>query len=95
MKKILIIGLLASTLLNTAIAQKQDNQFQLKGKLTGQSSGLLYLYYSDPENKRIKDSCEIVNGRFSFKGNIKEPSMAYLQLKEEKRNELNSTSVFN
>jgi thiol-disulfide isomerase/thioredoxin len=94
MKKIFIAGLLVSGLLNTAIAQKQSNQFQLKGKLAGQSSGLLYLYYSDAENKRIKDSCEIVNGSFSFKGNINEPTMAYLQLKEEKRNELNGVNVF-
>lgn len=94
MKKILIIGLQLSVLLNTTNAQKQNSRFQLKGKLTGQSNGLLYLYYSDAENKRVKDSCEIVNGGFSFNGNINEPTMAYLQLKEEKRNELNSTNVF-
>ena len=94
MKKKLLVGLLAFVLLNTSNAQKQNSRFQLKGNLSGQSSGWLYLYYSDSENKRIKDSCEIVNGSFSLNGNINEPTMAYLQLKEEKRNELNGVNVF-
>ena len=94
MKKIIAAGLLAFLSAYTINAQDQNKPFQLKGKLLGQSAGIIYLGYSDAENKRVKDSCEIVNGGFSFKGSIKEPTMAYLQLKEEKRNEGNSTNVF-
>lgn len=93
MKSVIAIGLLTFLSVNTINAQDQK-QFQLKGRLSGQPAGILYLNYSDAENKRIKDSCTIVNGGFFFKGNIKEPTMAYLQLKEEKRNELNSVNVF-
>lgn len=94
MKRIIAIGILAFLSANTINAQDQNNQFQIKGRLSGQSTGILYLSYSNADNKRVRDSCEIVNNAFSFKGNIKEPTMAYLQLKEEKRNELNSTNVF-
>ncbi len=93
MKKI-VFGVLAIGILNISWAQKLKNEFVLKGKLTGQNDGLIYLYYSDNENKRVKDSSILVNGNFSFKGKISEPTMAYLQLKEEKRNELNSGSIF-
>src|SRR6185436_14357952 len=52
------------------------------------------LYYSNTENKRIKDSCAIVNDEFFFKGNIDKPTVGYLQLKEVTRNESNSTNFF-
>src|SRR5258706_10011602 len=95
MKKTLMTLLVTVGLFTAAThAQKNNNQFVLKGKVAGQNDGLLYLYYNDNNNKRIKDSCVLQNGIFSFKGNISEPTMAYLQLKEEKRNELNSGSIF-
>jgi len=94
MKKIIVFILITIGILNTSLSQKLNNEFVLTGKLTGQNDGLIYLFYSDKENKRVKDSSVLVNGNFSFRGNISEPTMAYLQLKEEKRNELNSGSIF-
>src|SRR5258705_6034029 len=94
MKKIIVIIVMATGILNTAWSQKSTNEFVVKGKLIGQKDGLMYLYYSDDENRRIKDSSAVKNSSFSFKGKIKEPTMAYLQLKEEKRNENNSASFF-
>jgi len=94
MKKIVVFILITIGILNTSLSQKLNNEFVLTGKLTGQNDGLIYLFYSDKENKRVKDSSVLVNGNFSFRGKISEPTMAYLQLKEEKRNELNSGSIF-
>jgi len=94
MKKIVFGIWVTVGILNTSWSQKLKNEFALTGKLTGQNDGLVYLYYSDNENKRVKDSSVLVNGNFSFRGKISEPTMAYLQLKEEKRNELNSGSIF-
>lgn len=68
--------------------------FTLNGKIEGQRTGMVYLYYPGMDDKRMKDSVLIVNGKFSFRGNINGPSMAYLQLKEDKRNEKNSLQFF-
>ena len=94
MKKIVAVTLLATMLVKIGYAQKLNNQFVLKGKLKGLTSGLLYLYYANNEDARIKDSSQLLNGNFSFKGNISHPTIAYLQLKENKRNESNSTNFF-
>ncbi len=94
MKNIIVFIVMATGILNTAWSQKSTNEFVVKGKLIGQNDGLMYLYYSNDQNKRIKDSSAFKNGSFYFKGKIKEPTMVYLQLKEEKRNENNSASFF-
>src|ERR1051325_8447725 len=94
MKKIIAVTLIATMLLKITDAQKEKNQFVLKGKLKGITNGLLYLSYINSENSRIKDSCQLVNGNFSFNGNISHPTISYLQLKEMKGNESNSTIFF-
>jgi thiol-disulfide isomerase/thioredoxin len=91
MKKILLFFFIVTSSFKIVVAQKQ---FVLNGTLKGKNTGLMYLYYSDNENKRVRDSAEIVDGSFSFKGKINEPSMAYLALKEETRTENNSVSFF-
>lgn len=94
MKKIILIILLFPVFFNSAIAQKTNYHFALNGKLKNQDTGLMLLYYSGKDNKRVEDSAVITDGKFSFKGNISGPTMAYLLLKEEKRNENNSVSFF-
>jgi thiol-disulfide isomerase/thioredoxin len=74
--------------------QKTGNQFVLNGKLKGENTGIMYLYYSNSNHAREKDSAAITNGKFSFRGKIDQPTMAYLVLKEETRNQYNSTSFF-
>ncbi|HEY5406889.1 MAG TPA: TlpA disulfide reductase family protein [Ginsengibacter sp.] len=60
-------------------AQKtQVNQFILKGKILNAKSPVIYLMYDIKEN-RIKDSCELKEGNFYFKGNINEPTWAILR----------------
>ena len=77
-----------------AISQKAKNEFILKGTVKGQPQGWMYLYYDGADGKRIKDSAVISKGDFVFRGNIVDPTMGYLQLKEEKRDEAHATSFF-
>lgn len=92
MKKYILLILL-SAFHTQAIAQK-NNQFVLHGNIKGAANGLVMLYYSNQENKRVQDSAKITGGKFLFKGNIYGPVMAYISLKEERRNEANSVGIF-
>jgi thiol-disulfide isomerase/thioredoxin len=94
MKHTIVILLLFAASFNFAWAQKMNNRFILNGTVTGKDNGMMYLYYTNTDNKRAMDSAVIANGMFSFKGNISEPAMAYLQLKEEKRSQNNAASFF-
>ena len=76
------------------ISKAQTNEFRLEGNLAGKEYGLLYLYYSDIHNERVRDSSRLENGQFRFTGQINGPTMAYLMLKEEKSNQQNSTNFF-
>lgn len=91
-----ILSILFFTTLAAGAQQKTANQFFLNGRLKGENSGMMYLYYSNSQNAREKDSAVITNGKFSFKGKINEPTMAYLALKEETetRDQNHSTSFF-
>jgi thiol-disulfide isomerase/thioredoxin len=94
MKYTLLSFLLFTAFLNEAVAQQANNRFVLNGNVSGKENGMMYLYYTNPNNERVMDSAVITNGTFSFKGSISEPTMAYLQLKEEKRTQNNATSFF-
>ena len=86
MKKKLATALLLFAAVNNLHAQKEDSRFQLKGKLAGQSDGIVYLHYSDMDNKYVKDSSVVTNGDFSFTGIIMTPTRAYVELKGDKIN---------
>jgi len=51
--------------------------FTLKGSIQG-ATPLLKLYYTDSDGRQKQDSVRVREGRFSFQGNINEPTMAYL-----------------
>ena len=91
MKKILLILFVVMISFDGVFAQAQ---FDLNGTVNGVNTGLMYLYYSNSKGARVKDSSIISNGKFSFKGKIDEPTMAYLALKEETRNQNHSTDFF-
>src|SRR6266404_8655104 len=74
-------------------AQYIQNRFILKGKLSGQKDGQVYLSYIS-DNKQIKDSSYIIENKFVFRGNISEPGRAFLTLKEEKYDERHSVGFF-
>lgn len=75
-------------------AQYSKDQFVINGSISGVEGGVLYLSYSNSNNKRVMDSARIKNGKFSFNGSINGPTIAYLTLKGAKRNENNSVSFF-
>jgi peroxiredoxin len=91
-KKTLLLLCLATGLLATAHAQKTAGSFVLNGKYKGQAGDVLYLNYTNDKNERVKDSCVVNNGVFSFKGTITEPTMAYLQSKQGGRD--NASQLF-
>jgi thiol-disulfide isomerase/thioredoxin len=86
MKKKLATALLLFAAINNLHAQKKDTRFQLKGKLAGQSDGIVYLHYSDMDDKYVRDSSVVTNGDFSFTGSIMTPTRAYVELKGDKIN---------
>lgn len=51
--------------------------FTLSGTLKG-ANPLLKLYYRGSDGKQHQDSTQVKDGRFSFRGDIGEPTMAYL-----------------
>ncbi len=67
------------SLITLAFSQSNDHAkpFTLRGTIIGQPSGIIFLNYMGYE-KYIKDTVAIKNGEFVFKGNIAEPTRAYI-----------------
>ena len=63
-------------------------QFTLSGKLSGATSGVMHLYYTDTSGKRTLDSCVLQDGEFHFKGLIAEPTMAILSYSQRQSAEI-------
>ncbi len=74
-KKIIFLLLFIAGIAN---AQEIKNTFTVKGQVEGEYNG--YIYLKTP-NDNIKDSCLIVNKKFSFFGKISGSSQASLSLK--------------
>ncbi|MEO9022863.1 MAG: TlpA disulfide reductase family protein [Ginsengibacter sp.] len=94
MKQIFLVLYFVAFIFYAGTAQKNATQFVLRGDLTGINSGMMYLVYSGMGNARIMDSAVINKGKFFFTGNISEPTMGYLYLKEKERTEQNSVNFF-
>ena len=92
MKKYTVIA----ALFISASLSVRAQQFDLQGKISGQSTGYLHLYYQNKDSKYVSDSCAINNGSFEFKGNIAEPAMAFFSgaVKSNSGDDPNSTSFF-
>jgi thiol-disulfide isomerase/thioredoxin len=76
-------------------AQPMANMFELKGKVVGHDTGVIYLsYYIDKDQKVINDSSLIVDGIFNFKGNISEPTVAFIHLYNTRELGVNTTEIF-
>src|SRR5882762_5957411 len=74
MKIYLFSTLLLAGSLNTACAQQ--GSFVLTGTVKGKDNGKMFLMYEGADEKYRQDSCTLQNGRFEFKGPLKEPVMA-------------------
>ena len=61
----------------SASAQKSDSSFTIQGNFSKAKTGKIFLsVYGD--NISINDSTKIIDGKFSFKGHVKEPAQAIL-----------------
>jgi thiol-disulfide isomerase/thioredoxin len=76
--------------------QNPSGQFVLHGKILNQQDGLVYLSYSNAKGERVRDSVELKNGAFEFKGRIKEPSIASFwgNIKSRNVDDPNYTTIF-
>ncbi len=70
-----------------ANAQKADSAFSIFGKFAKVKKGKIYLTVYG-ENAAVKDSTEIKNGFFNFKGFVQNPSTAFLTMKDHKDDNL-------
>lgn len=92
MKKIVFSVLLLTGVMQM---QAQDRPFVLQGKIKGQNSGKIKLYY-ESGNGYKQDSAAIRNGAFEIKGTLTAPTMAYIAgaVKSQSMDDPNSTSLF-
>ncbi|MCL6103600.1 MAG: AhpC/TSA family protein [Bacteroidetes bacterium] len=92
MKKLLAITLLFSSLIISAFSQtiKDAKPFTLNGEIIGEDSGKIVLRYQG-QSKYIMDTVSVKNEAFVFKGNISEPTRAYVI---GKANDLNTTNFY-
>lgn len=84
LKKAVLVLMVALVLPNFAVIQcvaqqaEQNKNFQISGELTGQSTKFLVLRFVDNRAQNITDTCYIQNGKFVFRGNIEQPTMAIM-----------------
>ena len=71
----------------TASAQSGDSAYSIFGKFEKVKKGKMYLTVYG-ENGAVKDSADIVNGLFNFKGFVQKPSTAFLTMKDHKDDNL-------
>jgi thiol-disulfide isomerase/thioredoxin len=78
-KLILLAGLtFFSTLKTYAQSGVTPTAFMLAGTISGREKGIVVLEYVDVANLWVKDTAQVVNGKFMFKGAIMGPTRAYL-----------------
>ena len=79
---ILKSGLLAVALITTITScSKKEEGFTINGNIPGQKDGMVYLEFLDGDQKTIKDSAKIVDGKFTFAGKVDEPLRYSIKLK--------------
>ncbi|MCW3116451.1 MAG: resA 7 [Chitinophagaceae bacterium] len=78
MKYSLLVSTLVFTIGNLIAQNNSHGEFVLSGKVNGQNTGYVHLYYINSNEKRIHDSCLLNNdGEFIFRGLISEPSRGF------------------
>lgn len=81
MKKPFLIFLFAIITIETSIGQ--ETAYEVKGTITGEFYGKIYLFFDNHYRQKDSLSAEIKDGRFSFKGKVKQPALARLHLDQE------------
>jgi len=80
--KVLLLSTVVFSSISIATAQKKAG-YTLKGTMTDLPSGKIYLEHTI-DKKTIKDSTDITNGNFEFKGSTSEPIFYTLYLSDKK-----------
>lgn len=76
MKKIICLLFICVSLYNAFSQKSKVNTFILTGSITEAENPVVYLIYTDQSGNSIEDSCRLQQGKFWFKGYIKEPTWA-------------------
>lgn len=90
MKTILLFFILITQYCYSQEGNKSQ-YFKLQGKVEGKDTGYIYLAnkYRD-----VDDSCVLINGHFSFEGNIREPIKAWLRMDDNDPRFVNYTDIY-
>jgi thiol-disulfide isomerase/thioredoxin len=56
----------------------ENNKFNITGKIIGRDTGVVVLYYTDPETKNYIDTAILKTGEFRFTGKVNRISDAYI-----------------
>ncbi len=93
---IVILNLVLSCFVSIIVySQTNSRGFVLEGELIGKRDGNIYLsYFSENEKKRFDDSCKVKDGKFTFKGDIKNPAVAFISLIKGRAFDPNATNIF-
>lgn len=83
MRKLCLILIVSLTPLSKSLAQAK--LFTLKGNVSPQASGYIYLQYSDIPGNWKTDSCPLKNGAFIFKGKLASISLGRIRYKKSMR----------
>ncbi|QES88688.1 TlpA disulfide reductase family protein [Rhizosphaericola mali] len=79
-KTVLILPLIFFTFALIAQNKKygDGSHFSIDGHILGHLTKMVILGYTDSSNNYITEKCNVINGRFSFKGSINQPTFAQL-----------------
>lgn len=74
----------------------KNHQFEINGFMTEKKNGKIVLNYIDYLGNQLADTVRIQNGKFTFNGQIKEPTMAFMILLAEGNDDIEqkNTSFF-
>ncbi len=75
-----------SMLLSVQLVAQNEAAFSIKGNFSTIKAGRVYLTRYSESAPPTKDSANIVNGSFSFKGMVGEPQTAVITIKDKKKN---------
>jgi thiol-disulfide isomerase/thioredoxin len=56
-----------------------SDEFVLSGIIKNSKKDIVYLSYTNKNGSKVRDSCRLQNGHFSFRGSISEPTFAILK----------------
>lgn len=89
-----ITGILSGLCAYSSMAQ--SGQFTLEGDIKGSNSPYIYFRYFSPDGNSVLDSVQVTSGKFSYRGQLSEPTMVFISGHKDVRqmDDPNATAVF-